>query len=192
MTAVQEDDRLVVEAININDAATVERVVAARPEAAKAVDDARVSALMLARYYGRDEIAGTLQNSIPEIDEFEASAYGDLDRIRVLAAVDESLVNRHSPDGFTALQLASYFGSYQVASFLLDKGADANAVAGNGTRVQALHSAVSNHHTDVVRLLLSHGANVNAQQEGGFTPCTPRQQMETRTSWSYCWNAEPT
>ena len=45
-----------------------------------------------------------------------------------------------------------------------------SAVAKNPLRVQPLHSAAAGGHTAVARLLLEHGADPNARQEGGFVP----------------------
>ena len=45
-----------------------------------------------------------------------------------------------------------------------------SAVARNPIRVQPLHSAAAGGHTAVARLLLEHGADPNARQEGGFVP----------------------
>ena len=75
-----------------------------------------------------------------------------------------------SPDGFTALHLAAFFGRETVAATLLEHGADVNAVARNPLRVQPLHSAAAAGHTPVARLLLEYGADPNARQEGGFVP----------------------
>jgi len=81
-----------------------------------------------------------------------------------------SKVNSFSADGFTALHFASFFGQLEAARYLIEKGADVNAVANNTMKVRPLHSAVAHDHVEISALLLEHGASVNARQEGGFVP----------------------
>ncbi len=169
LTETIDNERLVVEAIKNNDVGAAERVLALHPEAAAATDDVGVSALLLATYYGRPGIAAALKKNLPEIDLFEAAAYGDLARIRELVAANPASVNSDARDGFTALQLAAYFGNYDVVLYLLQSGADVNAAGTNNNRVQALHSAVSSGHADITKLLLTWGADVNARQQSGYT-----------------------
>jgi ankyrin repeat protein len=46
-----------------------------------------------------------------------------------------------------------------------------NLVARHTTiRVTPLHSAAAGSHAEIVKLLLEHGADPNAAQDGGFTP----------------------
>jgi len=101
---------------------------------------------------------------------FEAAAVGDAKRVHELLLLEAGFVDLWSPDGFTALHLAAFFGHAAVAAELLDRGADIGAVARNPLRVQAIHSAAAGNHTDVVRVLLEHGGDPNAKQEGGFAP----------------------
>lgn len=104
---------------------------------------------------------------------------GHIDASRTLieagANVDETL-----PDGTSAMVLATINAHYELAAFLLDKGANPNADAQGWT---ALHQiAWSRRHNagfnlpgpvatggldslDLVRKLVKHGANVNARQK---------------------------
>jgi ankyrin repeat protein len=63
-------------------------------------------------------------------------------------------------------------GGALVAAYLLEKGADVAAVTHQGTT--ALHRAAESGDIDMLKLLLEHGANVNAQQKNdegnGRTP----------------------
>lgn len=101
---------------------------------------------------------------------YEAAAVGDGARVHELLLLEPGFVDQWSPDGFTALHLAAFFGNEDVAAELLRRGADVNAVARNALGVQPLHSAAAGGHTAVARLLLEHGADPNARQEGGFVP----------------------
>ena len=101
---------------------------------------------------------------------FEAAAVGAVDRVHELLLLEGGFVDLWSPDGFTALHLAAFFGHQAVADELLRRGADVSAVSRNPLRVQAIHSAAAGNHTDVVQTLLDHHADPNARQEGGFAP----------------------
>lgn len=116
-----------------------------------------------------DAVAAELAER-PSLTVFEASAVGDLGRVRELVLIEPGLVEQWSPDGFTALQLAAFFGHEEIVGLLLEAGADAGAVARNSLRVQAIHSAAAGGHTAIVKILLDHGADPNVRQEGGFAP----------------------
>jgi ankyrin repeat protein len=128
------------------------------------------SELLEALYRGdRDSVEVTLAEQ-PDLTLFEAAAVGDPGRVRELLTLEPGSVAGRSPDGFTALHLAAFFGHEAVAAALLEHGADVSAVASNPIRVQPLHSAAAGGHTSVARLLLEHGADPDARQDGGFVP----------------------
>jgi ankyrin repeat protein len=87
----------------------------------------------------------------------------------LLAAVGAD-VNDASPDGTSALVLAAHSGHGAVGALLLEKGADPNAAAVGYT---ALHAAVLRADLDLVKALLAHGANPNAQ----ITKGTPVRRL---------------
>jgi ankyrin repeat protein len=137
---------------------------------ASARDADGLSAVTQACYYGRDEIVDVLLAAEPELDLFEAAAVGRTERVRELVDRDSDLVRAFSPDGFTALHLAAFFGHPEIARLLVERGADTNAVARNPMQVMPLHSAAAARELEISRLLVEHGADVNASQERGFTP----------------------
>jgi ankyrin repeat protein len=106
----------------------------------------------------------------PDLDLFEASAVGRIDRVRAGIDDDHDSVRRSSPDGFTALHLAAFFGKPEVARMLLDAGASVDTYTTNELANQPLHAAAAGRHLEVCRLLLAAGADVNATQHGGYTP----------------------
>ena len=128
------------------------------------------SEVLEALYRGDRETAEATAAEQPELTIFEAVAMGRIARVRELLLLEPGFVDQWSPDGFSALHLAAFFGHADVAALLLERGADVGAVARNPLAVQALHSAAAGDHVDVVRVLLQHGADPNARQEGGFTP----------------------
>jgi ankyrin repeat protein len=87
-----------------------------------------------------------------------AARTGDLASARLLVAAGAS-VNDSDAWGVSATTLAAHAGSADVVSFLLDRGADANASAAG---FPALHAAVMRRDDTMVRALLSHGADANA------------------------------
>ena len=132
------------------------------------------SAILVALYHTHTALAKELLTRHPRLNLFEAAALGQLGRIEELVRDDESSVNAVAPDGFSALHLASYFGHPHVADWLLQHGADVDAVACNGSKLMPLHSALAQKDEvlalAVARALLSKKAVVTSQQTGGFTP----------------------
>jgi ankyrin repeat protein len=129
-----------------------------------------VPALLFAMYYGQPVIVRTLLERGAAVDVFSAAAIGITGKLRTLLAGKPDLVNAAALDGYSPLGLASFFGQKEAVELLLENGAEVNAAAVNSQRVMPLHSAVAGPHFEIAKLLLEHGALVNAEQEGGFTP----------------------
>ena len=160
----------ILEAIEQGDSARVREILAVDRGAATARNERGLSAVMLALYHRAQEALELLLACNPPIDAFEAAALGRRELLRelLIEGGDEQLEQR-TPDGFTPLHLACYFGRAEVAELLLEAGAHANAVAGNASRLQPLHSAVASRKREIVESLLRNGASVNARQAGGHT-----------------------
>lgn len=148
----------------------VKTLIAEDPSLAMARGDDGVSAVLLARYRFDRPTMDALLAADPDLDLFEASALGRIDRVRVAIDDDEASVRRLSPDGFTALHLAAFFGKPEVARMLLDAGASVDTYTTNDFANQALHAAAAGRHLEVCRVLVAAGADVNATQHGGYTP----------------------
>ncbi len=157
------------DSIKKGNAADVSRLLDGNPALTRAKQSG-VSALLMAVYYRQEGVTRILLDRGASPDVFEASAVGDVERLRVLLSEDPARANEFAPDGFTPLGLASFFGHAAAARLLLASGADPNQAARNGTRVAPLHSAVAGGNAEIVRDLLEHGAEVGARQEGGFSP----------------------
>ena len=161
----------VFEAIVAGDVERVRELVRQEPGAAAASDEQGVSALLQAKYNGRDELVPVLREAAGELDFFEACAVGDVGRVEELLDHDPTLVRAIAPDGFFGLSLAAFFGQPDVVRALIDRGADVNRRAEHEQiRVTPLHAASAGNDTEIVRMLLDAGADVNATQPGGFTP----------------------
>jgi ankyrin repeat protein len=70
-------------------------------------------------------------------------------------------------EGKTALAIAAYYNSWEMAAALLKHGADPNARGYDGWT--PLMRAAKNGNREVIRVLASHGANVNAVGLNGET-----------------------
>ncbi|HEX4952166.1 MAG TPA: ankyrin repeat domain-containing protein [Thermoanaerobaculia bacterium] len=162
--------REAIEAIQKGKAETLRTLLSEESALATARDDQGVSLLMLTLYYRQEELTAAVLAHRTELDLFEAAALGRVERVRQLLDADPDLISAFSPDGFTALHLAAFFGHEETASSLLDRGAPVNATARNPMRVAPLHSAVAAGASGIVTRLLAAGADVNSVQQAGFTP----------------------
>jgi ankyrin repeat protein len=159
-----------IEAVNADDAARVTALLAADPDLASTRDRDGVSALMLSRYRFDRATTDALLAVDPDLDVFEATALGYIDRLRERLDEDHWRSRAYSADGFTALHFAGFFGKAEAARTLLEAGAEVNAYSTNELQVQALHSAAAGRHMEVCRVLIAAGADVNATQRHGWTP----------------------
>ena len=158
------------EAIEAGDAGLVRTMAAADPSLASSRDAQGVSALMWARYRSDDAIVDALRSVGPALDVFEAASLGDVERLRVLLDADPSLVRTSSADGFTALHFPAFFGGFDAARLLVERGAAVDAHGSGWMTGTPLSSSAAGRHADVARLLLDAGADPDARQGSGWTP----------------------
>jgi len=140
------------------------------PALAKTKTSQQVSPLMLSCYYKKPDVTALLLKYVDEISLFEASAVGKFDVVAHLLYTHPDAVNDYADDGFTPLGLACYFGQFEVARYLVLKGADVNLPSDNGFRVFPIHSAAAGNYNEIARMLIDAGANVNVKQQAGATP----------------------
>jgi ankyrin repeat protein len=138
------------------------------------------SELLLAIYRGDQAAAEEILAGNPDLDVFEAAATGRADRLRELLDNDPNLVNAWANDGFQPLGLASFFGHPDAVRLLVERGADVNSASRNNMKVMPLHSACAAREAgvrfEIAKVLLEHGADPNARQEGDFTPLMEADQ----------------
>lgn len=159
-----------IDAIKAGDDVRLKELLAANPGLANTRNEQGETPILAAAYRLRTDVIQLLLDAGAETDIHEAAAVGQLDRVRAFTAANPPSVNSWSPDGFTPLGLASFFGHKEIVAFLVASGAEVNVVSRNDFKVMPLHSAASARHTGVAEILLEHGAAVNATQEAGYTP----------------------
>jgi ankyrin repeat protein len=163
------------EAVAAGDVATVRRLAVADPALAMMEDEPGMSILLKAQYDDQAALVEALLAGDPSLGMFEAAALGQSERVAALLAQQPGLARAYAPDGFTPLHVAAHFCHPRVVAVLLERGADPNAVTRNDGSVTPLHSGAAPRRgehgemMDIVGRLLEHGADVNAQQAGGFT-----------------------
>ena len=171
------------DAIAAGDEDGVRELVSARPELAGRRNEAGLSPVLHALYSGQAGLVETLLDVNPPLDVFDAAAVGRTRGLEELLAAEPELARAWSPDGFTALHYAAFFGQEGSARLLLERGAEVDVVARNeNIHVTPLHSAASGGHPSIVKLLLEHGADPNAAQDGGFTPLHSAAQNDDTES----------
>ena len=142
-----------------------------------------LSPVLYALYNGKQELVEPLLDANPPLDVFDAAAVGRTRGLEELLDGEPELVTSWSPDGFTALHLASFFGQEEAVKILVERGAEVNLVARNANiHVTPLHSAAAGSHPGIVKLLLEHCADPNAAQDGGFTPLHSAAHNDDRES----------
>jgi uncharacterized protein len=158
-------------AVTSGEVAKVKAMLKAAPRLALAKDPKNVSAILKATYSGQKEVVAVLLASGIELNVFEAAATGQTNRLRALVKHDRSLANAFSSDGFMPLGLAVFFGHLETVEALLAAGAEVNVTTRESMKVTPLHSAAAAKQVAIARVLIAHGARVNAAQpESGFTP----------------------
>jgi ankyrin repeat protein len=156
-------------AICEGDHAAVEAIVEKRPDLARARTDEGLPWTLAAVYRGHPGVADLLLRHGAELDPFSAAALGRTDQLKVLLDRGEAGLGDLSPDGWTPLHLAAFFGHRETAAMLIDRGADTAARSNNEIANTPLHAAIAGGRAAVVELLVERGADVNAVANG-LTP----------------------
>ncbi|MBI3975283.1 MAG: ankyrin repeat domain-containing protein [Armatimonadetes bacterium] len=165
-------------AVKAGDVGRIESLLRDDPAPANARDESGISALLTAIYYGRHDIADLLVARGADVDLFAAAALGRTDRLEALLRANSALVHSYSPDGWTPLHLAAFFGHPDAVTVLLARGAGVRAVSRNSTGNTPFHSALASHDAGVApgprrriaELLRAAGADINLADASGYTP----------------------
>ncbi|MES5919132.1 ankyrin repeat domain-containing protein [Bacillus cereus group sp. RP37] len=106
---------------------------------------------------------GILQSIVPAVIS------GNKVEVVEFIKMNPSAVNKFSDDGWTLLHLAAYLGQKELASFLLESGADIHIRAKNENENTPLQAAIANKQSELVAFLIEKGSDVNVIQSGGWT-----------------------
>jgi ankyrin repeat protein len=158
------------EAARCGDLTKLESMLEADPALAGQKNQLGQSAILLAKYHRQQPAVDFLLSRDPDLTLHEACAVGAMDAVKRLVRDRGRLIDTHSPDGFTPLTLACFFGHAEVAEHLVDQGANVNLAATNQMAVAPIHAASAARRVDLVRMLINSGADVNARQQQGFVP----------------------
>jgi len=156
-------------AVKGGDVESVRALVASDSSLAEATDEQGMPAVRVALYHRRRDIVDALLEAGPRLQDADVAAVGDIPELRRRLADDPELVGARTPDGFTPLHFAAFFGGPAAVEALLAAGADPNAETESDARLRPLHSAAAARDNESARLLLEAGADPDAQQQGGFT-----------------------
>ena len=110
----------------------------------------------------------------------EAAGNGDLEAVKSILAEDPSALNTLDEDDYTALHWACIRAHWDVAEYLIGKGANLNVQGGDGGT--PLNWAVHHDNAEIVKLMIDRGARLNVQNQWGMT------ELHTAI-WRGCINA---
>lgn len=157
------------EAIKKGDLAAATALVTDDPTLLEGGGAAGMAPLMLAVYMKQQAIADMLIVKGAPVDAFTAAALGLTSKLKIMLADGEASLPEHSVDGWTVLHLACFFGHPETAEMLIGLGANVRDQSANAMANQPLHAAAAGRNKECVSQLLAGGADVNAQQHGGYT-----------------------
>jgi len=161
---------LLEEYIETGNGAAIEDLLHSNPRLASAKTSHDMSPLLLACYYNKPHLVKIFIKSLDGVSIFEAAAAGLLEDLSQMVDNDESLVNKISDHGFSALGIATHFGHEDMVRHLLTKNADPNLPSQNGYLVFPLHTAVGAGHLPISKLLIEGNAEVNVLQASRISP----------------------
>jgi len=161
-----------IDAIKAGEFERVKAMVSEDPALIDAHSRSGESAILTAVYHRQKEIVNLLVARGAALSIFEACAAGEMEHVERLLGgdADRSGINAHSPDGWTPLHLAAFFGHAKIVELLLSRDADVAARSRNPNGNTPLHAALVGNHKLVAGLLIGHGADVNAADANGWRP----------------------
>jgi len=115
---------------------------------------------------------GSLKTPAPEpaIDTiFKACAFGDVDKLHEFVEKDPASIHQPDPQGYFPLQWAALNNRVAVCSYLIEKGADCNAIDKTGQT--AMHWAAVRGSLAAAETMLRANADMELADSRGYTAC---------------------
>ena len=148
--------------IDAGDADALTEALSDDPELASERNAEGLSPVLHALYTGKPDLVDPILDANPPLDVFDAAAVGRTRGLEELLEGEPALVSAWSPDGFTALHLAAYFGQEDAAELLVERGADPRVVSRHRElKVAPVQSAAAGGHDSIVQFLLENGARLD-------------------------------
>ena len=97
-------------AVDAGDAEAIRTLIRNRVDIVDAQRPDGLSVLLHAMYLGKWELVDIIAPIHPGLDVFESAALGRASRIKHLTTTNVLLLGKRTPDGWTALHLAAFFG----------------------------------------------------------------------------------
>jgi ankyrin repeat protein len=97
----------------------------------------------------------------------EAAKNGDFQTVKSILAKDPSKLNATDRSNYTSLHWACMRAHWDVAKYLIEKGADLNVVGGDGGT--QINWAVHHDKVDFIKLMVEKGAKLNHRNQWGMT-----------------------
>src|SRR3954467_12741243 len=116
-----------IDAIKAGEFERVKAMVSAEPTLIDARSRSGESAILTAVYHRQKEIVNLLVARGATMTIFDACAAGEIERAERLLDEHPTSIHDYSPDGWTPLHLASFFGHVKIAELLLSRQADVAA-----------------------------------------------------------------
>lgn len=160
----------IIEAIQQGDLAALKTAIAENPACVNDCDPSGIPALLLAHYYRRTDCVDRLLDAGAEVDFHIACALNRPEEVGRFLDAKPELLSQLTPDGWTGLHLASFFGAVETVRLLLSRGADPLLRSGNQMANLPIHSAAATRQAQIVELLLAAGSPTGDKQHGGYTP----------------------
>jgi ankyrin repeat protein len=153
-----------------DDAEGLAAALVAAPETWRLRNESGESLYLFSVFRGRTKCAELLKRRGP-LSLHEAALAGDLSRVEELAKAAPSIVDLLSPDGWTALHLAAFFGNDAVILSLLEQSADARIQSRAMEQNLPLHAACAGRRTGAKAFaaLIAATGDPDALQKQGYT-----------------------
>lgn len=129
-----------------------------------------ISPLLLSCYYNKPQIVQIILKYLKNITIHEACAAGLTQQVQLMVEQSPDVINELSSHGFYPLGIAAHFGQEEITRILLRHLANPNDFSQNGYNVFPIHSALSNKHDQIAKMLIEAGADVNVLQSSRISP----------------------